>query len=124
MTHQTRIWKEQCEAACGIKERFGLDQAVSYLVGEKFLSFLRAADRDPGFAAELPKFVAEVRRIFDPSVIGAYLDSVGRGRALGHGAQDDDFAGFESEGIGPEDVVRGAEELLVALRARELLLSA
>lgn len=124
MNPERRIWKEQCEAACGIKQRFGLDQAVSYLVGEKFMNFLRAADRDSDFAAELPQFVAEVRRIFEPGAIGAYLDSVGRARAIGHGARDDDFAGFEAEGIGPEDVVRGAEEFLLALRAKELLLPA
>ena len=36
------IWIEQCEAAQGIKEQFGLKKAVGYLIGEKLLEFVRA----------------------------------------------------------------------------------
>jgi hypothetical protein len=38
---------------------------LGYLIGEKLLSFLRAADEDLAFAGELPRFVAEIMQIFD-----------------------------------------------------------
>jgi hypothetical protein len=40
-----RIWVEQCEAAQGIREAFGLEKAIGYLIGEKLLNFLGEADR-------------------------------------------------------------------------------
>jgi len=42
-----KIWIEQCEAARDIREAFGLQKAIGYLIGEKLLDFLRAADQDP-----------------------------------------------------------------------------
>jgi hypothetical protein len=36
------------------------------LIGEKLLAFVMASERDPEFAAELPAFVAEIRRLFAP----------------------------------------------------------
>ena len=44
MTPQ-KIWIEQCEAARTIEDEFGTDKALAYLIGEKFLNFLEAADR-------------------------------------------------------------------------------
>ena len=45
MTEPHKIWIEQCEAACGIEDEFGAQKALKYLVAEKFLNFLEAADR-------------------------------------------------------------------------------
>src|SRR2546427_672797 len=59
-----KIWMEQCEATEGIRERFGLDNALRYLIGEKLFSFVQASEQDSDFAAELPAFVVEIRRIF------------------------------------------------------------
>jgi hypothetical protein len=75
-SHQ--IWIEQCEAAQTIKARFGLTAAFDYLVGEKLMSFARAAFRHPDFARELPQFVSEVRRMFTPDEIGAQLAQIER----------------------------------------------
>ena len=77
------IWIEQCEAARDIREAFGLPKALGYLLGEKLLNFLRAADEDPAFG-ELPRFVAEIKQIFDRAEIETYLDTVHRVGALGH----------------------------------------
>jgi hypothetical protein len=49
-----KIWEERCAATRTIRERFGVKNALDYLVGEKLLNFAKAADQDPGFAAELP----------------------------------------------------------------------
>jgi len=55
-----KIWTEQCDAARGIEDEFGTLNALRYLVGEKFMHYLDAADRDADFRAELPAFVAEI----------------------------------------------------------------
>ncbi len=39
-----KIWIEQCEAARGIEDEFGTQKALDYLIGEKFLNFLEAAE--------------------------------------------------------------------------------
>lgn len=66
------IWIEQCDAAEGIKRRYGLKAAFDYLVAEKLLNFADAAVRHPEFAKELPRFVARVRRMFTPQEIRAH----------------------------------------------------
>jgi len=55
-----RRWIEQCEAALRIKQQFGLGNALEYLVGEKLLHFVEAAERHPEFAQEVPYSVAEI----------------------------------------------------------------
>ena len=59
-----KIWIEQCKAARGIEEDFGTDKALAYLIGEKFLNFLEAAETDSEFRAEIPDFVTEITTIF------------------------------------------------------------
>ena len=45
----------------GIEDEFGTQKALDYLVGEKFLNFLEAAETDADFRAEIPAFVAEIK---------------------------------------------------------------
>ena len=61
-----RMWLEQCEAAREIGMEFGTDKAITYLVGEKFINFLDAAETDEAFREEIPAFVAAIRQIFEP----------------------------------------------------------
>ena len=61
-----KIWIEQCEAARGIEDEFGTDKALKYLVEEKFINFLEAAETNAEFRAEIPAFVAEIKMIFEP----------------------------------------------------------
>jgi hypothetical protein len=44
-----KIWEEQCAATRTTRERFGVENALDYLVGEKLLNFAKAADQDPDF---------------------------------------------------------------------------
>lgn len=37
MTDFRDTWTDQCEAAEDIRERFGIEKAIGYLVGEKFI---------------------------------------------------------------------------------------
>ena len=48
------IWKDQCDAARHIEDEFGTQKALSYLIGEKFLNFLEAAETDAELRAEIP----------------------------------------------------------------------
>ena len=71
-----KIWQEQCAATRTIRERFGVKSALDYLVGEKLLNFAREADRNPEFAAELPRFQAAVWDVFNPYELTGYLNSL------------------------------------------------
>jgi hypothetical protein len=42
-----KIWVEQCAATENIRERYGLESALDYLIGEKLLSFVAASEQDP-----------------------------------------------------------------------------
>lgn len=77
-----KIWIDQCEATEGIRERFGLEDALHYLIGEKLFSFVHASEEDPDFAAELPAFVAEIRRLFSTKEIADFLDQLERSKFL------------------------------------------
>lgn len=120
-----KIWIAQCEATERIKEDFGLQSALSYLIGEKLLHFLAATDQHPEFAAELPKFVQEIRRIFTPQQICGYLDDLERTKFLSSPEPEDDYPEddledeFEDEF--PSHPVLGAQELLRFARMKELL---
>jgi hypothetical protein len=71
-----KIWQEQCAATHTIRERFGVENALDYLIGEKLLNFAKAADQDPEFAAELPCFQAAVWEVFNPYELRGYIASL------------------------------------------------
>src|SRR5262245_5277541 len=118
-----KIWIEQCEAARGIEDEFGTAHALKYLVGEKFMNYLQAAETDAGFRAELPAFVAEIKSIFEPWQLAEYLEKAGWTEPF-------DPTIFEEEGDDPEVVEaerqdnlrRVANELLLIERAKGWLL--
>ncbi|MBK8870763.1 MAG: hypothetical protein IPN19_06870 [Elusimicrobia bacterium] len=85
-----KIWIEQCEAAQGIKERHGVQKALGYLIGEKLLQFVQTANDHPEFAKELPRFVAEVRRMFHPSLLRDYLQNAERLGVFGYACSEED----------------------------------
>lgn len=118
-----KIWVDQCDAARDIREAFGLEKALGYLIGEKFLNFLRVADQDPAFAGEVPEFIEEIRQIFDQTEIRAYLDEVRRVGPLGHTASDQAYEEMRDAGAIDEDPVEWAEEILLIERAKQLLLA-
>ena len=74
------IWMEQCDAAEGIRVRYGLKAAFDYAVGEKLLHFAEAAARHPDFAREMPRFVSRVRSMFTAEEISSQLARIERER--------------------------------------------
>jgi hypothetical protein len=71
--HLRRLWVSQCEAARNIKLRYGDQAAFDYIVAEKLLNHAAAAKTHSTLAAELPGFVAEIRRIFSPQEMAHHL---------------------------------------------------
>ena len=114
-----KIWIEQCKATEGIRDHFGTQDAIRYLIGEKFLNFLEESDRRPEFAGELPNFVAKVKEIFEPHEVSEFLDGLLHERT----AEDEDwpFDDFEDAELEPRDVVNEAEKIVLIERAKELL---
>jgi hypothetical protein len=94
------IWKEQCAAARSILARFGTLSALDYLIGEKLVTYAETAVTRPEFARELPRFVAEIRTIFNPDEIMHYLDHLERMAAMG----DEDDEEDELFGDSPDDL--------------------
>ena len=73
MSRARTVWTSQCDVAPSIREKFGLEAALDYLISEKLLNFAEAATSHPDFAHELPMFVARIRRMFDPEEISRHL---------------------------------------------------
>ena len=115
------IWKEQCDAARQIEAEFGTENALDYLIGEKFLSFLEAAETDAEFRAEIPAFVGGIKTIFEPWKLAEHLETT---------RQSEPFDPDDHEDEDPEmveldrqcEISRSASDLLLVERARELLL--
>ena len=116
-----RIWIEQSEAAKGIKDEFGTQKALEYLVGEKFINFLEAAETNADFRAEIPMFVAEIKTIFEPWRLAEYLETA---------RQTAPFDPRMYEGDDPEDIEmerqselrQSANEMWLVERAKDWLL--
>jgi hypothetical protein len=80
--HSHRFWREQCAATWPIRDRFGVQNALEYLIGEKFLNFMQAAATEPETATELPGFAAEIRQVFTAAEIAEYLGQLQRRRII------------------------------------------
>jgi hypothetical protein len=110
------VWKEQCAAASGVRERHGVVAAPDYLVGEKLMMFAETTKRRPEFARELPRFVSAIRALFSAEEIRLYLDHLERMQVIAEEkradapSEDDDL--FETK----EDRA-AARERLARLKA-------
>jgi len=71
-----KIWVDQCKATRRIKRCFGVKSALDYLIREKLVNFADAAESRPEFARELPRFLAEVWRVFNEYEIAGYVASL------------------------------------------------
>jgi hypothetical protein len=123
-TEYHKIWVEQCAATEDIRQRFGLESALDYLIGEKLFSLVTASEQDPPFAQELPAFVTEIRRLFTTREIRAYLDRLEHTKFLAPldpELEIDDLDTEAGEDLWPANPVLGAEELLRFSRVQQLL---
>jgi hypothetical protein len=117
-----KIWIDQCEAARRIEDEFGTPNALAYLIGEKFLNFLEAAETDAGFRAEIPPFVAEIKAIFETWQLAQYLEIARQSDPFDASLYDEDVDPEDVEMDRQEDIARSARDLLLVERARDWLL--
>jgi len=61
-----KIWIDQCEVVRGIETEIGTQKALNYLIDEKFINFLEAAETNNDCRSEIPDCVAEMNSIFGP----------------------------------------------------------
>ena len=116
---RSKIWIEQCQVARGIEGEFGTQKALSYLVGKKFINFLEAADDSPGFRADIPAFVAEIKMIFERWQLAKFLETARQTEPFDPSAYDDeDDAEMERQ----VELRRSVADLLLVERARGWLL--
>jgi hypothetical protein len=113
-------WREHCEAARRIEAEFGTEQALAYLVGEKLLNFLEAAEKHAELRAEVPAFVAEIKTIFEPWQLAEHLETARQTERFDAGIYDEDPEVVAMERAA--DVRHCARDHLVVERAREWLL--
>jgi hypothetical protein len=132
MTKPHKIWIEQCDAARGIESEFGTQKALDYLVGEKFLNFLEAAETDTDFRAEIPTFVAEIKSIFEPWQLAQYLEAGRKTEPFDPalfepmddpilGKEEIEYDAEEIEDMRKDDIRQCTRDLLLVERAREWL---
>lgn len=116
-----KIWIEQCEAARRIKDEYGTEKALGYLIGEKLACFVREAGTRPEFQQELPGFAAEVKQVFEQAEIANYLESLRRVGPLCHTLTDEQYELFEEAGAVDVSPTHWAEDVLVIERIKELI---
>jgi hypothetical protein len=128
-----KIWIEQFEAAENIEDDFGTQKALDYLVGEKFLNFLEAAETDKDFRSETPAFVAKIKTIFERWQLAQYLETARETERFdpklfeprSHpilGEEDIEFDAEEIEDMRKDDIRQCTRDLLLVESAREWLL--
>jgi hypothetical protein len=111
-----------CEAARRIEEDYGLEKAMGYLIGEKFLNFLEVAESNRQWQQVIPAFVAEIKNLFEPWQLAEFLNTPRRLGALGHTA-DDEGHRLLREGLEESEKAReDARNLMLLEWAKELLL--
>ncbi len=120
------IWIEQCDAARQIEAEFGTQNALDYLIGEKFLNFLQAAETDAEFRAEIPDFVGGIKTIFETWQLAEYLEVARQSEPFEPSLYDDADEAIAPEFVEDErqdELSRSASDLLLVERAKEWLLA-
>jgi hypothetical protein len=119
-----KIRIDVCDAARMIEDEFGTDKALRYLVAEKFLDYLEAAERLPDYRAEVPAFVAEIKTIFEPWQLAECLATARQTEPFDPDIYEEDEDADEEfiEMERQDDLRRSAADLLLVERAREWLL--
>jgi len=99
-------------------------KCLDYLIGEKFLNFLQAAETDAEFRAEIPAFVGGIKTVFETWQLAEYLETARQSEPFDPSLYDED------EDIDPEfvederqdELRRSAADLLLVEQARGWLL--
>ena len=86
---RTRI-ADWCNVVTGrIYPVHGPKKAMGYLIGEKLLNFLEAAESNNEWREAIPEFVGAIKSLFEPRRIAQFLKTPRRLGALGHASSED-----------------------------------
>jgi hypothetical protein len=118
----SEVWIDQCEAARQIEAEIGAQNVLDYLIDEKFLNFLQAAESDADFRVQIPAYVGGIRT-FETWQLAEYLERARQSEPFDRSLYDD------QDDIEPELVEdgrqaerrRSAADLLLVARARSWL---
>ncbi len=106
-----------------------LRKTIEYLIGEKFLNFLQAAETDAEFRAEIPAFVGGIKSVFENWHLAEYLERARQSKPFDRSlyepldeeeATDIDLEAAEDER--QDELRRSATDLLLVEQARAWLL--
>lgn len=114
--------EEWCEAAEKIEEAFGAEKAMGYLIGEKFLNALEAAESRDDWREAIPLLVARIKTLFEPWQLAVFLNTPRRLGALGHTADDEAHRMLRASLDESEKATEDARTLLLLEWAKDLLL--
>ena len=76
------------------RDRLAAKDALDYLIGEKFLNFLQAAEDDADFRAEIPAFVGGIKTIFETWQLAEYLETARQSEPFDPSLYDDEDERF------------------------------
>ena len=122
MDEDSDIWIEQCGAARDIRDAWGTNKALRYLIGEKFPNYLPASDSSLDWREKIPLFTEEIKRIFTVEELQTYFATTTRVGSAAHVATEEEYEVMREAGMFDDDVVRGAADAILFERAGALLL--
>jgi hypothetical protein len=78
------------------------------------LNYIRAADSDPSWEANVPKFAAEIRQIFTDEELQAYFGTATRIGVTGHVCTEEQYETMRDAGAFDENAVTGVRNRAAA----------
>ena len=123
LPYKRKTWRDQCAVTPSLRERFGWETAIGYLVGEKFVNFVSYdLEHWPELADDLPKFVEEIKSMFSQEEITYYLDNVRNLGALGHVLDNQTHDEFAAKDVMEDGPTKWADNVLIIERLKNLLI--
>lgn len=110
------------EAARNVEDEYGVEKAMGYLIGEKFLNFLEVAEKDREWREAIPTFVAEIRALFESWKLAEFLNTPRRLGPMGHTISEEGQRAFREQMTEEEQNREDARNLMLLEWAKELLM--
>ena len=120
---------EQTEAAESIREQFGLEKAVGYLIGEKFYTFLKDKKHLKHSTVTIEEynelltiFSDKIKETFTSEEIREYFYSNPRLGVLGHTMNEEEYRLFVEKGAVSPSMDTELEDALILGQVEKYLL--
>ena len=101
------------EAARGVEDDYGVEKAMGYLIGEKFLNFLEVAEKDREWREAIPIFVAEIKALFEAWKLAEFLNTPRRLGPMGHTISEEGHRTFREQMTEEERIREDARNLML-----------